>query len=674
MMKKARNALFLTFILIIQLLPPAAYAANDTNGALDYDDAANWAYFELGEDTGVDVFLICPTVDTKSERNSLDLNDKLKGNFLYALDLEKGIYAEAGRLFSPYYRQMSMNAYRLSEAERAQAQELAYRDVSASFRWYLDHQNGGRGVILAGFSQGAQMCLELLKEYYGGDGAEAASLRDGLIAVYAIGWSVTEDMVQAYPQIVPAKGETDTGVVVSFDCEDGTLSDTLVIPAGTKALSINPLNWRTDSVKADKSLNRGAVMSTGAEPIPGLCGAYLGTRGELIVTDVTAEDYPAVIDIFPDGSFHIYDYLFFFENLRENVTARTTAWKETAPATREFAIAAFVTAAGVKNSGNTAALSAYTDADEIGAAYASALAAAVEAGILKGYEDHTLRPHADISRVEAFVMLSRCLPGQEKTAEAAAFADVPAWAKADIDRLSAARLVLGYGDGTLGAADRLTVEQVKLLTERITGHISAVAAENGLYAAIWRKMASPDWVTALPTAQDENVKQLFVVAGMGMDKTTASISLHERGADGKWTQILSTPGFVGKNGLCLDAGHAEGCGQTPIGVYHFNKAFGIADDPGCSIPYFTVTNDTWWSGDQRKGMRYNEMVDIKDYPDLDRENSEHIVDYAYQYQYCLNISFNEAGTPGRGSPQSSCTVSDRRSPIPAAAWRFRSTS
>ena len=137
-----------------------------------------------------------------------------------------------------------MNAYRLSEAERAQAQELAYRDVSASFRWYLDHQNGGRGVILAGFSQGAQMCLELLKEYYGGDGADAASLRDGLVAVYAIGWSVTEDMVQAYPQIVPAKGETDTGVVISFDCEDGTLSDTLVIPAGTKALSINPLNWR----------------------------------------------------------------------------------------------------------------------------------------------------------------------------------------------------------------------------------------------------------------------------------------------------------------------------------------------------------------------------------------------------------------------------------------------
>lgn len=109
------------------------------------------------------------------------------------------------------------------------------------------------------------------------------------------------------------------------------------------------------------------------------------------------------------------------------------------------------------------------------------------------------------------------------------------------------------------------------------------------------------------------------------------------------------PGFVGKNGLCLDADHVEGCGQTPIGVYHFNKAFGIAADPGCVMPYYQVTEDTYWSGDQREGMRYNEMVDIKDYPDLMMDDSEHIVDYDFQYQYCLNISFNEEGTPGRGS-------------------------
>lgn len=170
-----------------------------------------------------------------------------------------------------------------------------------------------------------------------------------------------------------------------------------------------------------------------------------------------------------------------------------------------------------------------------------------------------------------------------------------------------------------------------------------------LHSSIQKETDSPDWVKNLPSAKDEKTTQLFVVAGLGMDKTTATISMHERNENGEWKQILSTPGYVGKNGLCLDADHAEGCGQTPIGVYHFNKAFGIADDPGCELEYVKVTDDTYWSGDQKDGMRYNEMVDINNYPDLDKENSEHIVDYEYQYQYCLNISFNDDGTKGRGS-------------------------
>ena len=302
------------------------YRASDWNNALDYGVMDNWAYFGADEDRDVDVFLICPTVDTKSETNSFDLNDKLKGNFQYALDLERGIYEDTGRMFSPYYRQMSINAYTLPEAEREQAKQIAYRDISAAFRWYLDNENDGRGIILAGFSQGSEMCLELLKEYYGGESAEANALRERLIAVYSIGWSVTEEMTETYPQIVPAAEETDIGTVISFDCEDGNVTETIIIPAGMKALSINPLNWKTDGTAADRSLNLGAVMQTGAEPIPALCGAYIGGRGELIVTDVTAADYPPGLDIFPEGAYHLYDYMFFFTNLKENVAARTAAW------------------------------------------------------------------------------------------------------------------------------------------------------------------------------------------------------------------------------------------------------------------------------------------------------------------------------------------------------------
>ena len=376
-MKKLR--IILAFALaIVLLLPAAASAAQSSDGAPDYGARESWAYYALGEDRQVDVFLICPTVDTRSEANSFDLNERLREKFVSALDMEKGIYADVGRLFSPFYRQMSMNAYRLSEEARAEAQAIAYADVSAAFRWYLDHENAGRGLILAGFSQGAQMCLELMKEYFG-EGAEAAALREQLIAVYAIGWSVTEQMAEEYPQIVPAQGETDVGTVVCFDCEDGTLSDTLVIPAGTKALSINPLNWKTDGTAADRSLNLGAVMSTGAAPIPALCGARLGARGELVVTDVTPAEYPAVIDIFPEGSYHIYDYMFFFENLRENVAKRVSAWSTGLPF------------------GDVAP----------GAWYADAVKFAYERGLMAGTAPTAFSPAAELTRAQLVTILWR---------------------------------------------------------------------------------------------------------------------------------------------------------------------------------------------------------------------------------------------------------------------------
>ncbi len=159
-------------------------------------------------------------------------------------------------------------------------------------------------------------------------------------------------------------------------------------------------------------------------------------------------------------------------------------------------------------------------------------------------------------------------------------------------------------------------------------------------------VVSPEWVGALDAAKD--AKQLFIVAAFAEDATDAWISLHEKQSDGSWHMVMTTPGFIGKNGIGKTR---EGDAKTPVGVFHFNRAFGIADDPGCAIPYVKVDNDTYWSGDTCEGFRYNELVSLKDLPGLDIESgdSEHIIDYIYQYQYCLNISYNEEGAPGLGS-------------------------
>ncbi len=155
-------------------------------------------------------------------------------------------------------------------------------------------------------------------------------------------------------------------------------------------------------------------------------------------------------------------------------------------------------------------------------------------------------------------------------------------------------------------------------------------------------VASPDWVAKLPQAA--TAKQLFIVAAHGEAATTAWLSLHEKKEDGSWHMLMTTPGFIGVNGLGKTK---EGDGKTPVGEFKFNRAFGIADDPGCAIPYVKVDNDTYWSGDVN--YKYNELVNIQDYPNLVMDDSEHIIDYPYHYQYCLNINYNETGTPGLGS-------------------------
>ena len=173
---------------------------------------------------------------------------------------------------------------------------------------------------------------------------------------------------------------------------------------------------------------------------------------------------------------------------------------------------------------------------------------------------------------------------------------------------------------------------------------ASLSVNTGDYQGI--DTASPDWVAKLDAAKSSD--QILTVAAYDEKATDAWIALHEKKADGKWHMVMTTPGFIGKNGLGKDK---EGDTKTPIGEYKFNRAFGIADDPGCAIPYVKVDQDTYWSGDQRPGFHYNELVSLKDLPDLDIKSgdSEHIIDYPYHYQYCLNISYNEAGTPGKGS-------------------------
>jgi len=152
---------------------------------------------------------------------------------------------------------------------------------------------------------------------------------------------------------------------------------------------------------------------------------------------------------------------------------------------------------------------------------------------------------------------------------------------------------------------------------------------------------SPQWVKDLPAAQ--NLEQMVIVAGV--QGTTAWISMHERNVNGDWEMIMTTPGFIGRNGLGKTK---EGDVKTPVGTFYFDYAFGIAPDPGCAFDYVQVNEHHYWSGDWN--YEYNQFVDDREAPaNFDKGNSEHLIDYNPHYLYALNMGYNAECTPGRGA-------------------------
>ena len=215
------------------------------------------------------------------------------------------------------------------------------------------------------------------------------------------------------------------------------------------------------------------------------------------------------------------------------------------------------------------------------------------------------------------------------------------------DEEAIAKLCKGHGMALAG----LTVPVVTKETRRwyVAQFVKAAKLDADRYETSEGKIvpleyeaeASPAWVAKLPEAADTD-KLIVVDITVG---SNAVLTMHEKGDDGKWTQTVDEAAFIGKNG---PGKTKEGDLKTPLGLFGFNKAFGIEDDPG-SIMEYTKVNDThYWDADS-KSDRYNQLVSTDDYTDFDKEESEHIVDYPNAYKYILNTTYNDKGVPYKGS-------------------------
>ena len=317
-------------IKIMLLLVLAAFCSLASAQEPDYADAGSWAYWRVGENKPADLFIVCPTVDlgTGGNKNMSLADNEAKKNFYGALNMERGIYEQHCRMYAPYYRQAVLADYDLPANEAEPYFNLAYKDVRAAFVYYMQHENNGRPFVLAGFSQGAEMCLRLLKEFGNED-----FVKNNMVACYAIGWRFTPQEAAVYPYIQPAKCADDLGKVIIFNSEAPKVTSSAIVPEGVKTFAINPLTWSCGSQKAPKTLNAGACFTdySGAvvREVPQLTGCYIDSvRGTLKVTDVDKKEFVPGLPLFSEGVYHIYDYQFFYRNLQQNVNLRIKTFME----------------------------------------------------------------------------------------------------------------------------------------------------------------------------------------------------------------------------------------------------------------------------------------------------------------------------------------------------------
>ena len=158
-----------------------------------------------------------------------------------------------------------------------------------------------------------------------------------MVAAYAIGYSVTTKYLEANPHLKFATGETDTGVIIAWNTEGPknveTNAHNIVVLPETR--SINPLNWKLDETYASASMNLGSIVinaQTG-EPSIGDAGAdaQINLARGVVVThakaDVMPEEVEKVAAAFfgPDGR-HGNDYMYYFNNIKDNVAKRVAAY------------------------------------------------------------------------------------------------------------------------------------------------------------------------------------------------------------------------------------------------------------------------------------------------------------------------------------------------------------
>ena len=284
----------------------------------DYSEPSQWytsvrsgvadVFYILSTETG-DYLLadgtLCHYADTYADSLRASLTSEMEG--------VDNLIGGKLNFYAPYYRQCSMQSF-LSDSLKDARLPLPVGDVRQAFAYYLANENNGRPFVLVGFSQGAMIAMELMREM---DDAT----RSRMVAAYAIGISISQRLLDECPAIRPARRADDTGVTV---CYNSVHADSCTIWPRS-ALCINPVNWRTDSEPATLVTEPSPFIPLDQQQKDSLTVTLDPSSNLLLVDGYTATDYIVPL-IGREGNYHSREIWLYRDQLRENMQRRVDSY------------------------------------------------------------------------------------------------------------------------------------------------------------------------------------------------------------------------------------------------------------------------------------------------------------------------------------------------------------
>jgi len=284
----------------------------------DYESSSQW--YHVDRQGVADIFYIIstetadyPLPDGSICHHADTYTDSLRQPMLSEMEGVDSLLSGELNFFSPYYRQCSLQSF-VSDSLAQARMALPMEDVRRAFAHYLEHQNQGRPFILAGFSQGAMIAVQLLCEV-------DEDVYRRMVAAYIIGACIPQKTLDNCDRIRPAQRADDTGVTVCYN----SVRDASIKPLWPRsAAAINPVNWRTDDKPDTLITEPSHLLALDQQKKDTLVVRLDTVSNQLFVSGYTATDYVLPL-IGSEGNYHSREIWLYRNQLRENMQLRVKA-------------------------------------------------------------------------------------------------------------------------------------------------------------------------------------------------------------------------------------------------------------------------------------------------------------------------------------------------------------